>query len=129
MDNALRLCNRWSNHLWYVAQAIRFRMGTRGPILMRIVDYCDKRGMWFKVELPDDVPDSEAHTGIPIGPPDLESLQLPNDLSLRLHNELFHRKLYTLKDVFSRNGELRAALQSALKLDVNTLMAIYAGEK
>lgn len=96
---------------------------------MRVVDYCDKSGKWFKVELPDDVPDSEAERGIPLGPPDLDALHLPPEFSLRLHNELFYRKLYTLKDVFSRNGELESALKTALKVDVNTLMTIYAGER
>lgn len=96
---------------------------------MKVVDYQDALGRWWKVELPDDVEIENARSGIPIGPPDVSQLNLPIPLLTRLHNELYHRKLYTLKDVYSRSGELQAALQAALKIDVSTLMEIYAGEK
>ena len=96
---------------------------------MRVVDYQDALGRWWKVELPNEANDDNAKNGIPIGPPDVSILNLPLPVSLRLHNELYHRKLYTLKDVFSRPGELQAALQAALKIDVSSLMEIYAGEK
>lgn len=94
---------------------------------MRQLDYTDERGRIWRVELPDGVPDDEAALGVPVGPPAIcDALALPEAVGTRLHNELHRRKLYTLRDVQGRPGELHGALMAALRLDTQTIVEQYA---
>lgn len=93
---------------------------------MRELDYTDKRGRIWRVQLPDGVPDDEAHMGVPIGPPAVcDALELPEAVGTRLHNELHRRGLYRLRDVQSRPGDLHAAIMSALRLDLQRVEEQY----
>jgi len=93
---------------------------------MREVTHIDSRGNMFLVRLPDDAPDSDAEYGIVIGPPDLAALELPTPIAVRLNNQLFMRKLFTLREATKRSNELFAALQAALRVDVQQLLNLYA---
>lgn len=92
---------------------------------MRELTYKAADGRLFKVMLPDDAPDSHASMGIRIGPPDLLLPKVPKALAVRLHNELFHRNLFTANDVSKRRADVMAAWQSALSVDVNTIVEGY----
>ena len=63
--------------------------------------------------------------GIPVGPPDVSSLGLPDDVSIRLHNQLFHRGLFTKANLRGRGQEIFAALQAAYKVDSAAVTALY----
>ena len=93
---------------------------------MRKVDYQDSKGRMTQRLVPDDAPDANARYGIVVGPPDLDSLGLPQEVEIRLHNELFNRGLLTLDDVRKRRPEIMAAVQAALKVDAESVMAAYA---
>lgn len=93
---------------------------------MREVDYTDDEGRWHRVLLPESAPDSAAHRGIPVGPPDLRALELPRDVEIRLHNQLFHRRLFTERDVRARGHDVLSALQSALRVSVQAITNVYA---
>lgn len=91
----------------------------------REVTYKDALGRLSKVQIPSNAPDSDARYGIPIGPPDISSLNLSPDVEVKLNNELFHRGLFTEKDVSSRRMDVLAALQRALAVDVGKLIDLY----
>lgn len=78
--------------------------------------------------IPEDVPDSEAAVGIPVGPPPLDGLNLPLEIEVRLHNQLFARKIFTEKDARKNLDGIRSALTSALQSDVSRILAIYQGQ-
>ncbi len=92
---------------------------------MKEVDYTDDYGRRWRVRVPDDCPADRYHEGIPVGPPALDSLGLPVDVEIRLHNELHGRKLFILRDV-QRNPQLvTGALQAAYRLDLQRLQVLY----
>lgn len=92
---------------------------------MRRISYEDEKGRFWMVELPDNVPDSDASMGLPIGPPPLESLGLPEDIEVELHNQLFHRGLLTTKDLSRRRGEIISALMHSLGVTGRAILALY----
>lgn len=73
------------------------------------------------------VPDDELYyeRGIIVGPPDLGSLELPEELEIRLNHELFARGLITKKDVMRRRQEVTNAWQSALAVDTERIVSEY----
>ena len=94
---------------------------------MKTLVYTDSKTRKTWVNLPDNAPDSHASKGIPIGPPSLSSLNLPVDIEVRLHNELFNRGILTAKDARRRQVEIFAALQSALRVDTTRIQNLYLG--
>lgn len=93
---------------------------------MRETVYEDMDGRKFKVQIPDDAPDSHARLGIVIGPPDLSELDLPLAVEVRLNNQLFNRGLFRKGDIRRRREELAAALAATLRLDIQTLEGVYS---
>lgn len=85
----------------------------------------EKQGRYYRVEVPEDAPANTWQYGIIIGPPDLSGLGLPSKVEVRLHNELFNRGLITKIDLRKRLVEVEAALRSALRVDVQTIAALY----
>ena len=92
---------------------------------MKEAIYIDKEGRKWLVHLPNDAPNSDANTGIPIGPPSLDDLELPETYAIALHNELFRRKIWTSKDIKHRRVEVIDALKSAYKVDAEKIYAHY----
>ncbi len=89
------------------------------------VEYVDDDGRKWAVKVPEGEED-KAHMGIPIGPPDLSELGLPIDIEVRLHNQLYSRGLFTLRDIRGRRqNEIFASLQSALKVDVSRVTSLF----
>jgi hypothetical protein len=82
-------------------------------------------GRMYRVLLPDGANDDEAQMGIIVGPPDLDSLGLPERMQTELHNRLFLQGVFTLKDTRARRGDVIAALQGTLKLDAERIIQCY----
>lgn len=76
--------------------------------------------------LPDDADATDAPLGVPIGPPPLDDLGLPEDTAVRLHNELYARGVLTIDDARRHRADLVAALMAALRVDAETIYNIYA---
>jgi hypothetical protein len=92
----------------------------------RQVEYEDDRGRLYAVLLPAGVSDSEAESGIFVGPPDVvDELDLPEPFATRLHNELYRRKLHTTADLGGRSNPLLGALQKAFRVDQVSLVRAY----
>ncbi len=96
-------------------------------VTLTTVTYEDVDGRAWLRALPQGVPASQASIGIPLGPPSLEDLGLPKDIEIRLHNQLYARKLLTSDDVRMRTTEVYSALMAALRLDVQRILALYEG--
>jgi hypothetical protein len=96
--------------------------------MARLVNYEDEDGFLWLVAIPDDAPDSAASMGVPIGPPDLSSLNLPLETARRLNLQLHARGLFTAKDLRKRHHEIFAALQAALRVDTTTIVNLYLEE-
>jgi hypothetical protein len=96
---------------------------------MRETSYTDDDGRRWAVSLPDGVPESDAALGIPLGPPSLAPLGLPLDVEVRIHNQLFGRRLFTPRDVKTRRMEILGALQAALGVDIVAIAALYRVEE
>ncbi len=93
-----------------------------GPLVN--ADYEDNEGRWWRVRVPLGS-EGQAAMGIPVGPPDLSSLGLPDEVSIRLHNQLFHRGLFTRANLRGRGQEIFAAVQAAYKVDSAAVTALY----
>lgn len=87
-------------------------------------EYEDKSGQKFLVAVPEGFEDM-IDNGIIIGPPDLESLNLPKPVRVALNNQLFERKLFTWSDVRLRPAEIEAALRNALRVQVRQIKELY----
>lgn len=92
---------------------------------MREVKYVDSLGRRFKVSLPDDLSDDDAKHGIIIGPPILDGLGLPVQLEVELHNQLYERGIFTLREAKARRSELVSALQRVLAIDADKILEAF----
>lgn len=108
---------------WRLAKPFRILPG----VTLRAIEYIDHDGRLWARGLPDDVPDSQAKVGVPLGPPPLTSLGLPKQIEIRLHNQLYNRHILTERDARTRFNEVRAALQAALGVDAAAILAVYSG--
>lgn len=95
-------------------------------MLVRNATYKDDSGRLWSVILPDNAPDEHIKYGVVEGPPDISSLELPVHIEVRLHNELFHRRLFTYSDLKKRRPDLIGALQAAFSIDIQRLVTIYS---
>ena len=75
--------------------------------------------------VPDGAPEKTWGAGIIIGPPDLSSLGLGEEVTTRLHNELFNRGILRRSDVRFRRPEVHAALMAALRIDADRIITLY----
>lgn len=92
---------------------------------MREAMFEDELGRRWAVLLPDRLPDREANLFPPIGPPSLEGLGLPRDLEVRLHNELYARRIFSLSEAKARKMDIFAALQHAFRVDIGRILELY----
>lgn len=92
---------------------------------MKEVAYTDLSGRSWLVKLPDNASNTDAPLGIPVGPPPLESLGLPEDIEIALHNQLFSRHIFTSRDIKRNRANVVAAIQGALKLDVEKIYNFF----
>lgn len=94
---------------------------------MRELEYTDEEGRKFKVLIPKSSPDDHARFGIILGPPDLSLLGLPRDTEIRLNNQLYYRRVLTLRDAVGRKRDVLAALQATFAVDVEKIVNQYRG--
>ena len=92
---------------------------------MKETTYTDLRGRRWLVKLPEDMPESDANMGIPIGPPSLAELNLPEEIEIALHNQLYSRKIFTAMDVRRKRQDVAAAIAGALKLGTEQILELY----
>lgn len=95
---------------------------SRGALVQ--VSYEDPDGRQLVVLVPKGR-EGSPELGIPVGPPDLASLDLPLATEVRLNNQLFQRRLLTLADVRRHTDQVTAAIQATLKVDVASVTALY----
>jgi len=94
---------------------------------MKQVEWEDERGRKFMSKLENHESDEDAPLGIFIGPPEIvDELGLPEDIATRIHNQLFVRKMWTLRDIEKNPQQLFAVLQSAFSVNTQQIMALYA---
>lgn len=93
---------------------------------MRETTYEDGEGRLWRVRLPDGVPDEMAEQGVRIGPPPLTSLRLPLEAEVRLHNQLYHRRILTERDARGRLPDIVSAIMATFKIDAGRIAALYA---
>src|SRR3989304_3732166 len=91
---------------------------------MRQSSYTDSDGRKWAVWLPEGVPERAASLGRPLGPPPLD-LALPEELAVKLHNELFARGLFTYEDVKRRPQEVVEAVRGVIRLTRARVMGAY----
>ncbi len=96
---------------------------------MKQTSYVDEEGRHHAVMLPDGVGEEDASQGLPLGPPSLAPLGLPEDVEIRLHNQLFSRRIFTSKDVRKRRIDVFGALQAAFKVDTEKIIQIYLAQE
>ena len=92
---------------------------------MKEVTYEDEKGRLWLTLLPEDALDSDASLGLAVGPPSLEDLGLPEDVEVRLHNQLYHRRIFSMKEAMTRKLDIQGAIQAVLKLDIFKVCEIY----
>lgn len=97
---------------------------------MRQLTYKDADGLNWRVELPETADENDAAKGIPVGPPDVRELGIPEELAKRLHAQLAARGLYSYNDVLRAGGmrTILSAWQAALQVDASTIMQLYTRE-
>lgn len=95
---------------------------------LREITYTDADGRLWARQIPAGAPDSEAEFGIPLGPPSLEGLDLPKQVEVALHNQLFHRRLLSARDIRRNRNDAAAAVMAACRLDVDRLLALIEKE-
>lgn len=96
--------------------------------MSRLVDWTDPMGRKFRMAVADDAPDSEAEYGEPVGPPVLDAIgELGRcmDINVKIHNWLFDMGIMTAKEAQLNRVHISAAIQRAVALDVNNIIALY----
>lgn len=92
---------------------------------MMVVIHIDDEGRKTAMHVPDGAPVETWGQGIAIGPPDLSSLGLKEDVTTQLHNELFNRGVIRRGDARTRRTEVHAALMAALRVDAESIITLY----
>mgnify|MGYP000865130357 CR=1 FL=1 len=92
---------------------------------LREASYTDDFGRKWAVLLPDRLPDDAAPMGLPLGPQSLESLGLPLDIEVALHNALFERRVWDYATAVSRLSAVESAVRSVYRLSVHRVLDAY----
>ena len=92
---------------------------------MRRAQYTASDGRVFVTAIPEAAPDTHADIGVPIGPPDLSTLKLPDDWTVRLQNALVAHGILTYEDYRRNPMAVRGAINSAMREQLRELEAIY----
>lgn len=87
--------------------------GERGSH-MRTVEYTDRAGYLRAALIRDDDPDDMAAQGIPLNPPDLETLDWEG-IKRDIHNGLVHARLFTWADVLRQQNAVSGIVSRVMK--------------
>lgn len=92
----------------------------------KVVDYTAPDGRKYKVLIPENSPPSAASRGVILGPTKrLEDLGLPEEVLVKLHNELFARNLISYSDVANNMRDVVSAIQHTFTVDAQLIAEIY----
>jgi hypothetical protein len=94
-----------------------------------IANYIASNHRHYRVLVPDGAPPETWQRGIFLGPPDLDSLGLSEEVTTRLHNELFNRGIMTAADANTRRLDVQSALQYAMRVDAQSIINLYEESK
>lgn len=92
---------------------------------MMAVKHVATDGRISVVLVPEASPEKTWGAGILVGPPDLSELGLGEEVTVRLHNELFIRGIVRRDDARSNRAQIVAALMATLKVDAERIIQIY----
>lgn len=81
---------------------------------MRIVIWTDRGGYNHRALVRDTDPDSSAHMGVPLDPPDLSQLDWEG-VQRDIHNRLVDMGLHSYQDILVAQTGITSAINSALK--------------
>lgn len=90
------------------------------------VSYLDSgTGLKTVRTVPDDAPELMWGAGVLIGPPSFDELGLPEEVTKRIHNELFNRGIIRRGDARRNRAEVHAALMAAFRVDAERIIQLY----
>lgn len=92
---------------------------------MRETTYIDERGRKWAVLIPDGAQERDAYLGMTIGPPAMDALGLPEEMTTRLHNALFDRRIFTEEQARRHPMDIVSAIRSAIVVDAKSVIALY----
>lgn len=98
---------------------------------VEIVTYVDPDGRMWRRFVPPGTPESDYKRGVPVfipnagGQPDLTALNLPLDIEVALHNELFHRGIWDYKTAKAKRSDIQGALMAALRIDTGRILELF----
>lgn len=92
---------------------------------MMAVKVTDDAGRVSVMKVPEDAPEKMWPGGILIGPPDLSSLGLSEEVTTKLHNELFNRGIVDRAAARRNRPEVHQALMAALRIDAERIINLY----
>jgi hypothetical protein len=97
---------------------------------LREVSWTDAFGRRWATQIGANEPDSAASSGLPVGPIPLDELALPLWFEVKLHNELFKRRIFTFVEASARGGRerLQEAVRAAVKIGALELYEHYRRE-
>jgi hypothetical protein len=90
-----------------------------------IVTDTDELGRKTNYIVPDGAPKSTWSQGILMGPPDLSELGLPEEVAIKLHNELFNRGLVSKRDIRQRRQDIMMSFAAAMRFEVERIIQLY----
>lgn len=91
---------------------------------MRKVTYTDNIGRKFLTLIPDSAPDEHAGYGVLVGPPEF-NIDMPERMLVQLHNELFSREIFTMRDIKRRREDVLSAVRSVFRIDCEVIAQCY----
>jgi hypothetical protein len=94
---------------------------------MKKVEYLDPKGRKYQRLVESDESEEMYQYGINVGPPEdiTEGLGLSDELATRLHNQLYQRGLWTIKDINKNPKLVFAALQATLGINQQKIVNAY----
>lgn len=92
---------------------------------LREASYTDDFGRKWAVLLPDRLPDDAAPMGLPLGPQSLESLGLPIEIEVALHNALFDRRVWDYGTAVRNTRSVESAIRAVYRLSVHGVLDAY----
>lgn len=102
---------------------------------MKEVEFKDIDGRLYRRLIPDDTSPFDLGAidrGLDLGPPYNATRKLvgvPEEVAVRLHNNLYWRGLYTVGDVKNRRSDVVSALMATLAVDADRIVQTYLDEQ
>lgn len=93
--------------------------------MAREATWTDDEGRHWATLIPDNAPDDHAPMGIAVGPEPLDALGLPHDFAVRLHNQLFERRIFGYTEAARRPNDIAQAVRAAVKVDAHSIIDLY----